>query len=253
MTILGVASAGNVKRATLEGIGIMKHLMTTSARASVICPAIALVLGTVLYIIPPTLHLNPPIEHAESMLRYVDERPSWRLVEMLSIAAVLIWAAAFSAIPVWSGVARTWSRVANTVLAASAAVFTVYYSLRAFGLEVAANRYFDGAGPSATVLSESEALLMVLGSVAFTAQAMLGISVALYGITVAVTNGLPTWLGLTGVVSGVGWLTGALLVDFAVIVPFTALAWVWTIALAIALIRHALRRDNSEHVDHAAR
>ncbi|RAV11695.1 hypothetical protein DQP55_13250 [Mycolicibacterium sp. GF69] len=216
-----------------------------STKLNVIAPAVAIVVGTVLYIIPPVVHLNPPIDDAEQILNYVAERPSWRVVDLLNIAAVLIWAAAFAALPVWDGAARIWSRAARTVLTASAAVFAVYYSLRAFGLEAAANRYLDNATSSAAILSETESLLMVLGSVAFAAQAMLGASIALYGITVAKTSGLPAWLGLTGVVAGLGWISGALLVDFAVIVPFTVLGWAWTMALAFTLIRSALRRDVS--------
>ncbi|WP_280358661.1 hypothetical protein [Nocardia otitidiscaviarum] len=206
-----------------------------------LAPALAIAVGTVVAIIPPAIHLNPPIEDAAAMLRYVAERPSWRWVDLLSIGAVLLWAAAFSTLRVWSGVARTWSLAARTVLTATAAVFAVYYSLRAFGLQVAADRYVGAAEPSAAVLSETESLLMVLGSVAFTAQAMLGISVALYGIAVATTRELPTLLGAMGIVSGAGWFTGALLTDFAVIVPFTVLGWAWTIALATVLAARALR------------
>lgn len=81
--------------------------------------------------------------------------------------------------------------------------------------------------------------LTLVGSVAFTAQAMLGLSVALYGLTLVSGSSYPRWIGWLGAVAGVGWLVGAILIRFDVIVPSMALAWTWMVALGILMWRRA--------------
>ncbi len=84
--------------------------------------------------------------------------------------------------------------------------------------------------------------MLVLGAIAFIAQATLGLSILLYGLAIAVSRELPAGVGWLGVLGGAGWLTGAVLIDFAVIVPFTVICWIWTIALAVVLLRAGRER-----------
>ena len=87
------------------------------------------------------------------------------------------------------------------------------------------------------MLAATEPVLLVLGATAFTAQAALGLSMLLYGLAIAVSREHPAWVGWIGVIGGAGWLLGALVIDFAVIVPFTVVCWIWTLVLAVALLR----------------
>lgn len=204
-----------------------------------------LLAGTVLYAVPTAVHGNPPVDSAEAVLEYVHERPSWRLVHLVNIVAVVLWAGAFSALaPVLAPSARAAARAVRVVFTASAAVFAVYFSIHAFGLTTAANQYFAAGADRAAVLERTEVVLILLGSTAFTAQAMLGASVAFAGFALTRSTALPGWWGWSGAVIGIGWSAGALLVDFAVIVPFTALAWVWTALLAVRLWRAAAPVDD---------
>jgi hypothetical protein len=207
---------------------------TTGTRGA----SVLLLFGTVLFVVPSALHGNPPIESAQQTLEYVDDRSAWRLVHLVNILAVLIWACVFPVLAAAvAPAARQLARSLTVAFSASAAVYAVYFSLHAFGLPAAADQYFASGADQAAVLERVESLLIVLGSTAFTAQAMLGGSVALAGVVLARATGLPRWIGGGGIVAGTGWLAGALLVNFAVIVPFTVLAWVWTVVLAVALWR----------------
>ncbi|MGH3585239.1 MAG: hypothetical protein ACRDQ0_02855 [Pseudonocardia sp.] len=156
----------------------------------------------------------------------------------MNIAAVLLWTVALTALGSrLTGTAREFARVAGVVLTVAAAVFAVYFRIHAMALPAAAARVVDGTSDPALHLSATEAVLFVLGATAFTAQGMLGLSMLLYGVAVAVSDRLPTALGWLGVLGGAGWLTGALLVDFAVIVPSTVVCWIWTLVLAVVVAR----------------
>ncbi|TCP52015.1 uncharacterized protein DUF4386 [Tamaricihabitans halophyticus] len=217
----------------------------TPRRSTFTWAASALILGTLLYILPSALHGNPPIESAPDALRYVADRPSWRLAHLANIAAVLIWAGSFAALaPLLAPAATGLRRTMTVVFTAAAAVFAVYFSIHAFGLSAAAEQYFADGANQAAILERAETILILLGSTAFTAQAMLGASIALAAGLITRAPGLPSWLGWAGLVAGVGWLFGALIVNFAVIVPFTALTWLWSITLgAIVWSRSASLRD----------
>ncbi len=122
----------------------------------------------------------------------------------------------------------------------ASAVLAVYFSIHGFGFSTLADRWVDVAAPEReALLVETNAVLTLLGSAAFTAQALLGLSILLYGLTVAFSSGMSRWLGLFGVVAGAGWTIGALIVSFEVIVPFTVLAWIWMIALGVLMWQRA--------------
>jgi hypothetical protein len=209
---------------------------TASSRAAGRWIAAGLTLGTLLYVVPSVVHGNPPIESAELTLRYVAERPAWRPVHLVNIAAVLVWAVALTALGArLTGAARHVARAGAVVVTVAAAVFAVYFSLHAMALPTAAAR-FSGSDPE-QVLVTTEAVMLVLGAIAFTAQAALGLSMLVYGLAIAVSRELPSGVGWLGVLGGAGWLTGAVLIDFAVIVPFTVVCWVWTLVLAGVLLR----------------
>ncbi|KIA60466.1 DUF4386 family protein [Nocardia vulneris] len=198
-----------------------------------------LLVGTLLYILPSALHGNPPIESASATLEYVRARPSWRLGHLVNIAAVIVWAFGFAALARVAGT-PVWARqLLGLVFATAAATFAVYFSLHAFGLPTAAEQYFDTGANRAAILERTETILIVLGSIAFTAQALLGAAVLLAGYVLTRSVRLSGWLGWVGVVAGLGWLVGALLVEFAVVVPFTILTWVWTVVVAIGAWRAA--------------
>jgi hypothetical protein len=209
-------------------------VLSTIARRWIAC---GLALGTLLYVVPSAVHGNPPVESVELTLRYVADRPVWRPVHLVNIAAVLVWAVALTALGSrLTGAAREVGRAARVVLTAAAAVFAVYFSSHAMARPTAATRLVGGDDPQ-QLLVAADAVLLVLGAIAFTAQAMIGLSLALYGLTVAVSREFPAWVGWLGALGGAGWLAGALLVDVAVIVPSTVVCWVWTLALAVVLVR----------------
>ncbi|MBB4931678.1 hypothetical protein F4561_002498 [Lipingzhangella halophila] len=208
--------------------------------------AVGLVLGTVCYIVPTIVHGNPPVESAEGTLRWVADRPSWRIMHMLNIAAILLWAVSLGALhpPKAPDPVKQATRTITTI---AAAVFATYFSLHAMALSVAADRFTTGEVPRAEVLAQTEAVLLVLGAVAFTAQALLGLAILLNGLTLATGGQYPRWLGGTAVVAGAGWMIGALLVDIdRIVVPFTALTWIWTFVMAIAVWRYTANAGTVE-------
>jgi hypothetical protein len=195
--------------------------------------AAGLVIAVVATVVPTAVHGNPPIESAELTLRWIAERPSWRPVHLLAIAGIVLWAACLNALArdAEPRAARDTGRVAQLTMTVAAAVFAVYFGLHAW-LAIPATELVAGAAPAELTVERTAAAMLVLGAVAFTAQALLGAAIALHGLTLALDRRFPRWLGLAGLASGLGWLTGALIVDFAIIVPFTASSWLWALTLA---------------------
>lgn len=127
------------------------------------------------------------------------------------------------------------------MLVCTSGVFAVYFSIHGFGFEVLADRWAGAVDTDRdAIVVEANTVLTLLGSTAFTAQALLGLSVLLYGLTMAISHSYPHWLGWLGTVAGAGWLVGAVVISFDVIVPFMVLAWVWMIGVGVALWRAAV-------------
>jgi hypothetical protein len=200
--------------------------------------ALTAIVGTLIYIATSILHGNPPIDDPAKILSHVAERPWWRMAHLANILAVLLWLGALSTFTgsLRRGEARGLGRVAQAMMTCASAVFAVYFGIHGFGFSALADRWVEvtAAGRGA-LLTETDAVLTVLGSVAFTAQALLGLSILLYGLTVALGAGLPRWLGGVGAVAGAGWMIGAALGSFEIIVPFTVLSWLWMIALGVLM------------------
>jgi hypothetical protein len=200
--------------------------------------ALAAIVGTLIYMAMSILHGNPPIDDPAKMLSHVAERPWWRIAHLANIFAVLLWLAALSTFTgsLRHEEARGLGRVSQAIMTCASAVFAVYFGIHGFGFSALADRWVEVTAPGrGALLTETNAVLTLLGSVAFTAQALLGLSILLYGLTVTLAAGLPKWLGGVGVVAGAGWMIGAVLVSFEIIVPFTVLSWLWMIALGVLL------------------
>jgi hypothetical protein len=201
--------------------------------------------GTLLFAAMSALHGNPPIEDAAGVLDYVAARPWWRAAHLANILAVLLWVGALSTLAheLRAEVERGLARLAHGVLVAASAVFAVYFSINGFGWADLAHRWTSATGEFRTaLLIEMNSALTLVGSIAFTAQALLGLSVLLYGLTLLSTSNYPKWTGWLGTVAGAGWLAGAVLIRFDVIVPFMMLTWIWMIGLGILMWRRARLR-----------
>ncbi|MGH3922496.1 MAG: hypothetical protein ACRDTT_06440 [Pseudonocardiaceae bacterium] len=176
------------------------------------------------------------------ILDYVAARPWWRAAHLASILAVLFWVGALGTLPheLRHDIERGLARLARGVLIAASAVYAVYFSINGFGWAELAHRWSSATGESrAHLLIEMNVALVMFGSVAFTAQALLGLSVALYGLTLVSGSSAPRWIGWLGAAAGVGWLIGAILIRFDVIVPCMVLAWAWMVSLGIHMWRRA--------------
>ncbi len=229
----------------------MSHPTTTNRPAAVTTtgrgPAsrtagVCFLVGVLLYVAPTVLHGNPPIDDAEATLRYVADRELWTLAHFANIAAVVLWAAGVALMTPASRIPRAMATMATTVWSIAAAVFSVYYGLHAVGLKAAADQLEDPAVPDGPAVERAEALLHVLGSTAFVGQALLGTAVAMLGLLLlrAAGPGARTserMLGGSGLAIGIGWAMGAVLINFAIIVPFTTLAWIWFVVLGVLLVR----------------
>jgi hypothetical protein len=195
------------------------------------------VAGTIVYIAASVLHSDPPVDDVQRMLDHVGQRPWWRAVHLANILAVLLWVAALTTLT--STFARpTAARLGSqAVLICTSAVFTVYSSIHGFGLKVLAGRW---AGATATDrgarVIKANAVFTLLGSTAFTAQALLGLTVTLYGLTMVISSNHPRWLGT---LVGAGGLAGTVLISFDVIIPFTVLAWSWMLGVGVAMWRRS--------------
>ena len=214
--------------------------VTRSDRAAPRAAGVLMLTGVVLYILPSILHGNPPIDDAAATLEYVADASGWRIAHLVNILAVVLWVIALSFLRTLPGLPGPLSRATGSVWAVAAGVFGVYFGIHAIGLSTAADQYLSGAVDRAAVVERTEALLLVLGSTAFVAQALLGLAVGLTGLLLARAEVGGRVFGIIGAVIGLGWLVGAVAINFAVIVPFTALAWVWLVVLGVCLCMNRL-------------
>lgn len=218
---------------------ITEHV-TRSDRAAPRAAGVLILCGVVLYILPSILHGNPPIDDAAATLEYVSDASGWRTMHLVNILAVVLWVIALALLRTLPELPRPLSRATGSVWAVAAGVFSVYFGIHAIGLSTAADQYLSGAVDQAAVVERTEALLLVLGSTAFVAQALLGLAVALTGLLLARAEIGSRVFGVIGVVIGLGWTIGAVMINFAVIVPFTALAWAWLVVLGVCLCMNRL-------------
>lgn len=218
---------------------ITEHV-TRSDRAAPRAAGVLILSGVVLYILPSILHGNPPIDDAAATLEYVSDASGWRTMHLVNILAVVLWVIALALLRTLPELPGPLSRATGSVWAVAAGVFGVYFGIHAIGLSTAADQYLSGAVDQTAVVERTEALLLVLGSTAFVAQALLGLAVALTGLLLARAEIGSRVFGVIGVVVGVGWTLGAVMINFAVIVPFTALAWAWLVVLGVCLCMNRL-------------
>src|SRR3712207_6807304 len=173
--------------------------------------------GTLIYVAMRVLHGTPPIDEASKILDHVAERPWWRTAHLANILAVLLWLGALSTLTGSLGRGNAWAlgRVSQAMMTTTTAVFAVYFNIHGFAFSTLADRWVDTAAPGReALLTETNAVLTLLGTTAFTAQALLGLSILLYGLTVALSKGFPAWLGWIGAIAGTGWTIGALIISF---------------------------------------
>ncbi|WP_317493344.1 DUF4386 family protein [Haloechinothrix sp. LS1_15] len=204
--------------------------------------AVAALLGTVLYVVVSVAHGNPPITDSAATLDHVAERSWWLHAHLANVLAVVLWLVALVVVTRVLRHDRSagLASLAAATMSVATAVYAVYFGVHGVGLTALADQW-AAAEPGAehgTVIA-ADAVLAVLGSTAFVAQGLLGSSVLVYGAVLAYSRALPRWLGTFGMVTGAGWLTGAVALSFAVIVPFTVLGWLWMIAIGIVLWRRA--------------
>lgn len=207
--------------------------------------AVCAVVGTILYAVVSVLRGHPPVEDSLRMLNHVASHPEWRLLHLGGIFAVVLWIAALTAFSLSLNRDNAWglSRIAQAVLVLASAVSTVDSSIDGFALRDLADSWTSLEGDAqAEVLNQTVTVLVVLGSVAFTAQVLLGLSFVLYGFTVIYSDEHAEWFGWIAVVAGVGWMVGAVNMSFDVVLSFAALAWIWMLLLAVLMWRAASRR-----------
>ncbi|MGX1768139.1 hypothetical protein ACWIE7_07520 [Dietzia sp. NPDC055343] len=201
---------------------------------------VLLLVGVVLFILPSILHGNPPIEDAAATLEYVAGRTGWTIAHLANILGVVLWVAAAALMRSLPGLPPGAARAAGTVWSTAAAVFAVYFGIHAIGLSTAADQYLSAGADTAAVIERTEALLLVLGSAAFVAQALVGLAVAATGLVLALAPVANRMFGLVGILIGLGWTLGAVMINFAIIVPFMTLAWAWLTVLGVSLCLNRL-------------
>lgn len=196
--------------------------------------------GVALFVVPSALHGNPPINDAAATLEYVADKSGWVPAHLVNILAVVLWGMAAALLRGTPGLPEPLARAVTAVWSVAAGVFGVYFGIHAIGLSTAADQYMAESTDIAAVVERTEALLLVLGSSAFVAQALIGTALALTGLMFVRTHVGSRAFGAGGLVIGLGWTLGAVLMDFSVIVPFMTLAWAWLIVLGVCLCARRL-------------
>src|SRR5699024_4692631 len=144
-----------------------------------------------------------------------------------NILAVVLWVIALPFLRPLPGPPGPLSRATGSSWAGAAGISGVDFGIHAIRLSTAAEQSMSGAVDRAAVHERTEARRLVRGGTAFVAQALLGLAVALTGLLLARAEIGGRVFGAIGSVIGLGWAVGAVAINFAVIVPFTVLAWAW--------------------------
>lgn len=202
---------------------------------------ILVLIGTFLYILATIFHGNPPIEKASTAIPFVAEQTFWQTKHFINIIAILLWL--FGFICIFFNLSRQSSRlmakIALTQFTITTTIFAIYFYIHGFGLTQIANKWQNAPSTEKqNILLQGDAILNILGTTAFISQLFLGISIILIALVFIFEKNVNKTYTIIGIIIGLGWAIEAYLINFAIIVPFTLLSWVWLILLIINIMKN---------------
>jgi hypothetical protein len=175
--------------------------------------AICAVLGAIVSILSGIGFGNLTNESViDSVLSYIASQPRWYwpLVHLGFMLGAVLWVGAFSALSnsLREGVSWALGRLAVAAVILGAAIHVVDSSISGYGLAALADAWANApATDRVNIVSESDMLLRILSGTWATVICLFhGLPFAILGAALINSGRYPSWLGLTGLVGGVGSL-----------------------------------------------
>jgi hypothetical protein len=207
------------------------------------------VAGPVLAAVFGAAHGDLPTGSIEETLRYVADRPYWRLIHLGSAIGVLGWLGAFVALA--AVLKPGWPRALGILTAATAAVgttmFTIDYLMDGHGLKAMADAWAAAQGAERDQLAATAegALRLVGGLFRGYITLLYGLPFLFGGIATLLDGRFPRWMGVVGAtagaaafVSGVtGFLGTPVIPDFVLFTTVLSFDQVWLVGTGVLMWR----------------
>ena len=185
--------------------------------------AISLILGVIAFVVFVSLLPVEPNEvfddHEKTLQKIVDDDALWlssHVVAMIAVPLIVVGLCALSR-SIATQPAHEWSRAALISVLVGMALFFVLIGLNGFGIKGVAEAWADAPeAEKAAALRIFEAIEAVnMGVWGLTLLGLFGVPIVLYGVAVSMSDDYPRWLGLVGVVFGLGMTVLGIAISFA--------------------------------------
>ena len=216
--------------------------------------AVALPLALIVFVVSTAIHPSreEPMDNPAVFMEYAQSQ-SWIAVHLAQWVAVLLLfgglVALYYSIRRRSEAGATLARFGLAMAVLTAASLTMLQAVDGVALKWAVDAWASApAEQEAAAFAAAEALRWTEYSLQSFSNILLGLTLILYGLAIAVGVAYPRWLGLVAMVSGVAWIVHGLMVPYIGLfdsVPrgvAIILMSVWAFFMAYLMWRNGSRR-----------
>ena len=216
--------------------------------------AVALPLAIILFVVSTAIHPSreDPMDNPAVFMEYAQS-DSWIAVHLAQWVAVLLLfgglVAVYFSITRRSEAGAALARFGLAMAVLTAATLTMLQSVDGVALKWAVDAWASAPAEQETAaFAAAETLRWTEYSLQSFSNILLGLTLSLYGLAIAVGTAYPRWLGLVAMVSGIAWIVHGLMVPYIGLFDSAPrgvaiiLLSVWAFFIAYLMWRNGSRR-----------
>jgi hypothetical protein len=216
--------------------------------------AVALPLAIILFVVSTAIHPSreDPMDNPAVFLEYAQS-DSWIAVHLAQWVAVLLLfgglVAVYFSITRRSEAGAALARFGLAMAVLTAATLTMLQAVDGVALKWAVDAWASAPAEQETAaFAAAETLRWTEYSLQSFSNILLGLTLSLYGLAIAVGTAYPRWLGLVAMVSGIAWIVHGLMVPYIGLFDSAPrgvaiiLLSVWAFFIAYLMWRNGSRR-----------
>ena len=216
--------------------------------------AVALPLAIILFVVSTAIHPSreEPMDNPAVFMEYAQS-DSWIAVHLAQWVAVLLLfgglVAVYFSITRRSEAGAALARFGLAMAVLTAATLTMLQAVDGVALKWAVDAWASAPAEQETAaFAAAETLRWTEYSLQSFSNILLGLTLSLYGLAIAVGTAYPRWLGLVAMVSGIAWIVHGLMVPYIGLFDSAPrgvaiiLLSVWAFFIAYLMWRNGSRR-----------